>query len=142
VSLRRFWVGCRQDRSEGWGFESLRARPGQRPSACSSAGLLLTDLLTAPSSAAEIKAAPHAAPLAGHQRRALPWEGRAAHAGPQHWPPLTHRIFNVRGDTTLPCCTVYSVSNWRPGTSSSLGACCSQDEGCQVHRKSERSLPG
>ena len=37
--------------SEGWGFESLRARPGQRPFACLAAALLLTDLLTpAPSS--------------------------------------------------------------------------------------------
>ena len=35
--------------SEGWGFESLRARPGQRPLTRSGRGLLLTPLLTAAS---------------------------------------------------------------------------------------------
>ena len=32
--------------SEGWGFESLRARPAHRPFRLSAAALLLTDLLT------------------------------------------------------------------------------------------------
>jgi hypothetical protein len=32
--------------SEGWGFESLRARPGQRHCACLAAAFVLTDLLT------------------------------------------------------------------------------------------------
>ena len=43
--------------SEGWGFESLRARPGQRPFALLAAALLLTDLLTPASSPAGIERA-------------------------------------------------------------------------------------
>ena len=43
--------------SEGWGFESLRARPGQRPFALLAAALLLTDLLTPASSLAGIERA-------------------------------------------------------------------------------------
>jgi hypothetical protein len=36
--------------SEGWRFESLRARPGQGPFGCLLAAFLLTDLLTPASS--------------------------------------------------------------------------------------------
>ena len=43
--------------SEGWGFESLRARPGQRPSARLAAAVLLTDLPTPASSPAGIERA-------------------------------------------------------------------------------------
>jgi hypothetical protein len=43
--------------SEGWGFESLRARPGQQPFALLAAALLLTDLLTPAPSPAGIEPA-------------------------------------------------------------------------------------
>jgi hypothetical protein len=43
--------------SEGWGFESLRARPAHRPAARPAAGFLLTDLLTAAMSSAWIERA-------------------------------------------------------------------------------------
>ena len=43
--------------SEGWGFESLRARPGQSPFRLSVRALLLTDLLTAGPSPAGIERA-------------------------------------------------------------------------------------
>jgi hypothetical protein len=39
--------GARDYGSEGWGFESLRARPGQRPLPVAEGAFLLTPLLTA-----------------------------------------------------------------------------------------------
>jgi hypothetical protein len=42
--------------SEGWGFESLRARPGQRPLPGAEGAFLLTQLLTAALSGARDRA--------------------------------------------------------------------------------------
>jgi len=67
--------------SEGWGFESLRARPAQRPSRPSAAAFLLTDLLTAGSSPAGIKSAPLRGAGSGAPRAGLwPWGGPARRA--------------------------------------------------------------
>ena len=67
--------------SEGWGFESLRARPAHRPSALRRGAFLLTDLLTpaVPDAAIKVAAPPRPVPLAAGSGLGRP--AAAARAG-------------------------------------------------------------